>query len=448
MKVVVDSYAWLPKSELTPDQIVSLKQTLTVVPIKVGDFPGESPEPIPLYRDEGQLLGVPREFYFANRRPMVHETVLNVTRGALHDWLPVKFSGTLRAEQRSAVQEIATLFRGGIFGGIIQAKPGWGKTVAALALAAELGVPTLVVVHKEFLMDQWKERIKTFLPGAVIGHVQQDQCDFHGCTIVMGMVHSLAGAQYPAEFYEWPGLVITDEVHRIGASTWSVVPPRFRARWRLGFTATPRRKDGADDVFWKHIGPILFAGKEERLKPTVKRVWTNFKLVQTDRFNPNLAPRHLVLRFLCASKHRNDVIVDQVIQALAKGRKCLVLSERLEHLERIGDRLTSVWPQEYGEPPTIGHYVGGKTKAQLDVSAKARVILATIQYAAEGLDIPELDTLFLVTPMSDVEQAVGRILRPVDGKRSPIVVDFRDDSVPMLEAMGRKRDRYYRQVAA
>jgi superfamily II DNA or RNA helicase len=446
MKVTVDSYAWLPRAELTPDQIVSLKHTLTVVPIKVGDHPGEDPEPIPLYQDVGEFLGIPREFYFSHRRPTVHETVLKVTKGALDDWSPVKFSGDLRPEQRSAVQEVATMFRSGTLGGIIQAKPGWGKTVAALALAAELSVPTLVVVHKEFLMDQWKERIKTFLPGASIGHVQQDMCDFHGRTVVMGMVHSLAGARYPADFYEWPGLIIIDEVHRIGAYTWAPVPARFRARWRLGFTATPRRKDGADDVFWHHIGPILFAGKEERLKPTIKRVWTNFKLVQTDRFNPNLAPRHLVIRFLCASRHRNDGIVDQIVQALAKGRKCLVLSERLEHLERLEARLSAVWPMEYGAPPTVGHYVGGRTKGQLDESAKARVIMATIQYAAEGLDIPELDTLFLTTPMSDVEQAIGRILRPVEGKRPPIVVDFRDDAVPMLEASSKARDRYYRRA--
>jgi superfamily II DNA or RNA helicase len=447
MKVVVDSYAWLPKNELTPDQIVSLKNTLTVVPIKVGDHPGEDPEPFPLYHDDAErgLLGVPREFYFEHKRP-VHETVLQVTKGAKHDWTPVEFSGVLREEQRQTVSEVVSMFEAGTLGGIVQAKPGWGKTVVALAIAAALKVPTLVVVHKEFLMDQWKERIATFLPGASIGHVQQGLCDFHGRSIVMGMVHSLAGADYPPDFYEWPGLVMTDEVHRISARTWSVVPARFKAKWRLGFTATPRRKDAADGVFWNHIGPILFAGKEERLKPQVKRVWTNFKLVQTERFNPNLAPRHLIIRFLCASRHRNDLIVDQVIQALAKGRKCIVLSERLEHLSRLEDRLAEIWPAEYGAAPTVGHYVGGRTKDQLAEAAKARVILATIQYATEGLDIPELDTLFLVTPMSDIEQAVGRILRPVPGKRAPIVVDIRDDSVPMLEAAGRTRDKFYRKI--
>ena len=319
------------------------------------------------------------------------------------------------------------------------------NTVAALAIIAELKIPTLIVVHKEFLMDQWSERIQKFLPAAKIGRVQQDECDFHDKTVVMGMVHSLGSKAYPHEFYSWPGLVITDEVHRIGARTWSVVPPLFKARYRLGFTATPRRKDGADAVFWQHIGPIIFAGKEERLKPLVKRVWSKFRLVKTDRFNPHLAPQSLLLKFLCGSKHRNGLIADQITAAISAGRKCLVLSSRLNHLQHLEDLLKKYWP---GTPNdiSIGKYVGGRKKDQLEEAAKKQVILATIQYAAEGLDIPALDTLFLTTPMSDVEQAVGRILRPYHGKKDPIVVDFRDDSIPMFEAMGRKRDRFYSKV--
>jgi len=442
--VRVDGWAWLPKSELTPHQIVNMESMLTVYPQKVGDYPGEDPKPIPLYEHGDGVFGVPREFFFSNRRP-VHRVDLQVTKGS-SDWWPAEFVGTLRPEQKVARDEVVSMFLAGRLGGIVQAKPGWGKTVCALAIAAKLGVPTLVVVHKEFLMDQWTDRIGKFLPAAKIGRVQQDDCDFSGKTVVMGMVHSLGGEQrYPEELWGWPGLIIVDECHRIGARTWAPVPPRFRAKYRLGFTATPRRKDGADDVFWQHIGPIVFAGKEERLKPIVKRVWSKFKLVKTDRFNPHLAPRSLLLRFLCASRYRNDLIVDQLISALVAGRKVLVLSERLNHLQRLESEIRKLWPSVAGEV-SVGQYVGGRTKAQLERSAQAKVIFATVQYAAEGLDIPALDTLFLTTPMSDVEQAVGRILRPCGGKKDPIVVDFRDDAVPMFEAMGRKRDRFYRKV--
>lgn len=445
MNVRVDGWAWLLKSELTPEQIVNMERMLTVHPQKVGDYPGEEPEPIPLYVHDGkERFGVPREFFFSNRRSS-HTVRMEVTEGS-KDWWPAEFVGALRLEQTTAMNEVVAMFRAGRLGGIIQAKPGWGKTVCALAIAAELGLPTLVVVHKEFLMDQWAERIEKFLPAAKIGRVQQNECDFHGKTVVMGMVHSLGGDQpYPEELWDWPGLVITDEVHRIGARTWATVPPKFRARFRLGFTATPRRKDGADDVFWQHIGPIIFAGKEERLKPVIKRVWTKFKLVKTDRFNPQLAPKALITRFLVKSRHRNDLIIEQLVSAVAAGRKILVLSERLQHLQDMENLLRSMWPSVVG-PVSIGQYVGGRTKEQLERSAQATVIFATIQYAAEGLDIPALDTLFLTTPMSDVEQAVGRIQRPFHGKKDPIVVDFRDDFIPMFEAMGAKRERFYRKV--
>lgn len=445
MDVIVDSWAWLDKSALTPDQIVNMERMLTVHPQKMGDFPGDDPEPIPLYvNNNDSRFGVPREFFFEHRRP-VHRVDLRVTEGSRDSFWMAEFVGVLRPEQRTAVREVVSQFGAGRLGGIVQAKPGWGKTVAALAIVAELRLPTLVVVHKEFLMNQWSERIQKFLPAAKIGRVQQDECDFEGKTVVMGMVHSLGSKHYPSEFYEWPGLVITDECHRIGARTWSVVPPLFRAKYRLGFTATPRRKDGADAVFWRHIGPIIFAGKEERLKPLVKRVWTKFRLVKTDRFNPHLAPQSLLLRFLCGSKHRNDLIVDQVTAAISAGRKCLVLSSRLNHLQNLEDLLKKQWPGT-AKDISIGKYVGGRNKDQLEEASERQVILATVQYAAEGLDIPALDTLFLTVPMSDVEQAVGRILRPYHGKKDPIVVDFRDDSIPMFEAMGRKRDRFYSKV--
>ena len=445
MDVEVDGWAWLPKDELTPAQIINLENMLMVYPQKAMEAE-DDPEPVPLFRNENTRFGIPREFFFSNKRP-IHKVHLNLTNGS-SDWWPAEFIGTLRAEQNTAADLVLSMFNSGRYGGIIEAKPGWGKTVCALAIAARLKVPTLVIVHKEFLVNQWSERIQTFIPAAKIGRVQQNECDFRGKTIVIGMVHSLGTEnenKYPDELWEWPGLVITDECHRIGARTWAPVPPKFNAKYRLGFTATPRRKDRAENVFWYHLGPILFAGKEERLKPIVKRVWSKFKLIKTDRFNPNLAPRSLLLKFLCASSHRNEMIVLQIVKAIQAGRKCLVLSERLNHLQRLENILRGMWPMDAGEV-SIGKYVGGMKASQLEISAKKRVIFATFQYAAEGLDIPPLDTLFLTTPKSDVEQSVGRILRPYEGKKPPIVVDIRDDAIPMCEAQGRKRDKYYDRV--
>jgi superfamily II DNA or RNA helicase len=198
-------------------------------------------------------------------------------------------------------------------------------------------------------------------------------------------------------------------------------------------------------VFRYHIGRVLFGATERRLKPKVRRVWTNFRVVKTERFNPALVSRSILVRFLCASRARNRLIVQQLKLAVEAGRKVLVLSERLNHLEALEAALA----REMGsEAPSTGRYVGGMSAEERDESAKCRVIFATKQLASEGLDIPALDTLFLVTPMADVEQAVGRILRTFEGKKDPVVVDFRDDKVGKFKRAGESRDKFYRRIGA
>ncbi len=446
MKVVVDAWAWLPKAELTLVQLQGIRHALTIQPRKVGDHPGEAPGPLELFKDEPDRVGIPREYFLANRRPH-HEVEFRTTKGDHTRWAgPIAFVGRLREEQERAIQTVIDRTSGEVCcGGLVRAVPGWGKTVAAMALISRMNVPTLVVVHKEFLLNQWQERISEFLPGAKVGRVQQDVCDFIGKHIVLCMVHSIAARDYGPLFYGWPGLVVVDEVHRIGAETWAPVPAKFPARWRVGFSATPRRKDGAENVFFFHIGQVLYTSKEQRLKPKIRRVYTDFHLVKTDRFNPGLATRALLLQFLCGSTPRNKIILDRLIMALEAGRKVIVLSERLQHLSVLEEGLRRAWP--HSSLPSTGFYIGGQSESALERAAEAQCIFATSQFASEGLDIPELDTLFLTTPLADIEQAVGRILRPCEGKKEPVVVDFRDDKVRKFQEYGDMRDRQYRRIS-
>ena len=436
----------MPKSELTELKLQALRARLTINPRKVGDHPGDPPDPIHLYNEEKQgLIGVPRQFFLANKREH-HEVEYHLSGGRTDLWAgPLKFEGTLRAEQQLALKTIASQFKAGTMGGILRAPPGWGKTVWSCALIGELQVPTLVVVHKEFLLNQWRDRIYQFLPGATVGLVQEDECSFQGKHIAIAMVHSLFNRDYGKIFYEWPGLVITDETHRIGASTWSHVPPKFNSKWRLGISATPRRKDGADNVFRYHIGDVLFAATEQRMMPKIRKVWTNFNLVQTASLNPSLVSKNLLLKFMCANKARNGVIVEQLSLALQAGRKVLVLSERLQHLSDLENGLRMAWNRDVGPVPSIGYYVGGMREEELEEAAKAKCIFATKQFAEEGLDIPALDTLLLTTPMADIEQASGRILRPFEGKKEPIIVDFHDDKLKYCVRMAELREKQYRK---
>lgn len=446
MQVTVDAWAWLPKAELTHMQLSAIKASLTVVPRKFSGVPGPDPDPIRMYVEEEHRLGVPRA-YFEERRKPHHDVLDRTTEGRKDLWDgPLNFVGKLRPDQQEALAKVSSQFRNGSYGGIVRAVTGWGKTVWSCAFMAEMNVPTLVVVHKEFLVNQWKERIEQFLPGTKIGIVQQDRCDYRDCGVVIGMIHSLVGDRdYGQEFRDWPGLIITDETHRIGAETWSVVPTRFNARWRLGVSATPRRKDGAEAVFFNHIGPVLYASQEQRMTPKIRRVWTDFHLVHTPHLNPTLVSKAVMLKFLCGNNARNKLIAEQLILAVAAGRKPIVLSERLNHLDALDALFRREWAAKHpGEPvPSVGFYVGGMKEEELETAAGAKVIFATRQFAEEGLDIPSLDTIFLTTPMSDVEQAVGRILRPCEGKKEPVVVDIRDDKVPACEKAGASRDRFY-----
>ena len=454
------------KDELTPEQLTRIRSDLTLIPNRMNfgsaaPVDGEEGEEVPadkplsLYAENDEWIGLAREFFLARRQPH-HEVELRCTYGDKSTWPgPLQWNPAFvpRPEQEEATQAFLAAFRAGTLGALLRAKPGWGKTLFSLYLASKMQLPTLIVVHKEFLAEQWLERIhgnprkdiKPALLNAKVGVAQEDRCEFRGNHIVIGMVHSLAKKSYPRQFYDWPGLVITDECHRIGAATWSVVPPKFRARFRLGVTATPRRKDGCERVFKDHIGPILFTATETRLAFKVRRVWTEYRLPKSDRVNTGLAGKPLVLTFMCANRPRNLVIVGELLQAIQKGRKIIVLSERLDHLERLNNLLIESWPSSAGSVPTTGKYVGGMTSEEREDSERKQVIFATYQYAAEGLDIPALDTAFLASPYSDVEQAVGRIGRPHPGKKDPVVVDFRDDNVGMFHRAGLTRERFYRK---
>jgi len=237
--------------------------------------------------------------------------------------------------------------------------------------------------------------------------------------------------------------VLVHNCHRVSAATWASVVPKFHARLRLGITATPRRKDCAESVFLWHIGPILFRARHLPMEPAIRWVRTGFDFVRVSG-QPSMEtrPRAIQLRVLCANDPRNNLIAEELAQAVSFGRKVIVLSERLNHLHRIA-RLFDADPRCKGA--SWAYYVGGMEEAALEESAKARVIFATSQMASEGLDIPELDTLMLVTPTSDPEQAVGRILRAVPGKQQPIVVDF-VDGIKWCERLAEKREAVYSRL--
>ena len=320
------------------------------------------------------------------------------------------------------------------------------NTVFAVDLIRRVKRKAAVLVHREFLMNQWRDRIRQFLPDAKIGIIAGNKWKVDDCHIVLIMVETIASwiskGKVRPEIRDMFGIITLDEVHRSPAPTWAAVVSVFNAAHRIGISARPKRSDGLDKCIFYHIGPKIFVGHELKLKPKIRRVWSNFAIMHP-RFNQGLMSIEMMMRFMCASDQYNTDVVEQIVLARKAGRKILVFSHRVKHLQDLKEKLEKVWQ---GDGLTTSFFIGGMTEKQLKESEKSSVIMATYQMAKEALDIPPLDTVVLATPVRNPEQPVGRILRVYEGKKDPVVVDMRADAVAICRDYAESRDAAYERL--
>jgi len=444
MKVEISDYAWLPLEGYPSSKLSRLKDLLTVLPRRTHEKQAD-PDPIELFREVGARIGIPRTFYL-DRKRLETDLTLTTSEG---DEIAAEFNGVLKPDQAAASNVIVDSWKGGDLGGIVQATPGWGKTVVGLHILATMQRRTIIVVHKEFLLNQWLMRIKGdgkghdgFLPDARVGIIQGERCEFgKDYDISIAMIQSLVSRfdSYPEELWNTFGLAIADEVHRVAAPTWAKVFPRFKAHYRLGLSATPYRRDGAQNVFFYHIGNVCYRSQTSRIVPRLRRIITGFELRRTPTFDPDRVDKAILLRFLCKNPARNKLIINELKKAVKAKRKIAVLSERRKHLVLLDEMFAKIKP----EGCFSDFYVGSRTQGELDQAEEADVLWCTYQMVKEGLDIPNLDTIFLVTPISDVKQAVGRVMRECDEKKDPIVSDFIDTKVKRFAKLWNDRRRFY-----
>lgn len=322
-------------------------------------------------------------------------------------------------------------------GGVLSLPCGYGKTTVSLALSAHLKVRTMIVVHKEFLANQWVEKIKEFCPSATIGRVQGDIFDVEK-DFVIAMIQTMSQREFEKDAFDSIGLLVVDEAHHIGAPAFSQFMFKICPRWTLGLTATPERKDGLTRLLYWFLGPEFF--RVERVNQGTTRVQT---LQYSDpafqesppvtRFGQlNMAG---MINIVTELEARNDLIVQTAEGALEDGRRVLILSDRREHCFYLQNRLGS----------KAKLYIGGMKEADLEASSKSPIVVATFQLAHEGLDIPALDTVILATPKSDIKQSIGRIMRETKGKlNDPLIFDIADQW-SVFFAMYRKRLKVYRE---
>jgi superfamily II DNA or RNA helicase len=421
-------------SSLSENQLVTLKRQLTVEPVvdekyKTADL-------------EYKVFTMSMNYIYIPRHFIHHEfqTASNNFKDPVS--IHVTFEGSLKSSthQPEAVEAVLHgLHTNG--SGILSLPTGYGKTTVALYILCQMSMKTLIVVHKEFLMNQWYERIQQFIPHARVGRIQANVVDVDDKDIVIGMLQSLSSKEYDRKHFRGFGMTIIDETHHVCTRTFSKLFSKINTKHILGLSATIERKDGLTKVLHWFLGGILF--KVERT--TQKQVCVeclSFSCPEYESFPINRARQPNIpeaINILTNIPERNQLILQTIQTKLGQNRRVLVLTDRRQHCKDLLESFTCR-EQHY----TGGLYIGGMKPDDLKKSEEASVIFATFSLAYEGLDIPVLDTLILATPKSDIVQSVGRILRETEGKQNdPCVIDIIDEWGPFKYQFF-KRSKYYK----
>jgi superfamily II DNA or RNA helicase len=409
------------------DASSEIKKQLTVRAI-VNDEYGFPPPPFKVFRPATKnRVCIPR--YFLADRPIEEDKRPEPAR------VDIKFHGQLREATRQVEAFNKAVETGH---GVLSLPCGYGKTTVALAIACALGYRTMIIVHKSFLADQWRERIEQFVPGAKIGIVQQNKKEVEGCDFVIAMLQSLSQKEYSFGDFDSVGTVIVDEAHHICAKVFSQSLFKMCPRHIYGLSATPERKDGLTKVLHWFMGPTFFA-VERKNQADVEMFCVQYEHPMFKNPPPCTRTGKLslvnMITELVECRHRNEMLVNLIKKASAGTRRLLVLSDRRAHCEMLHQCF----------PKTSGLYMGGMKQKDLEASSEKKIIMATFSQAHEGLDIPALDTVILSTPKSDIVQSIGRVMRETKGKKNnPHIYDIRDEW-SILVAMYYKRLKVYKQ---
>ncbi|MDP1659620.1 MAG: DEAD/DEAH box helicase family protein [Methylotenera sp.] len=354
----------------------------------------------------------------------------------------VSFLGELRPEQTLAVKEMLRHDTG-----VLCAPTAFGKTVSAAAIIAARKVSTLILVHRTQLMDQWASRLSSFLDidekqiGKLGGGKRK-----HGGFIDIALMQSLNRKGEIDDHIADYGQIIVDECHHLSAFSFEQILKSAKAKYVLGLTATPIRRDGHHPIIFMQCGPIRYRANDKyQQRPfdhEVSPQKTGFKLpAETEAI-------HEIYAHIAQSAERNQLIVQDVKAALASGRSPLVLTERKDHLFLLAEQLKGCTEH------VITLYGGMGVKQRRLEMAKltnlpagtSRLIIATGKLIGEGFDDPQLDTLFLTMPISwrgTLQQYAGRLHRLHDGKKVVQIYDYIDENIPVLMRMFDKRMKGY-----
>jgi superfamily II DNA or RNA helicase len=396
------------------------------------------------------------------------------------------FTGTPYDYQKQIVETFVAAGNG-----LICVPCGRGKTFMAIMIAAKLGHKFMIIVDKEFLLDQWMGELKSLLPGLRVGILQKDikqigEVERKALTIdelkvalkkaglpvtgtravllerlravvpeeppvrydcCIAMIQTLSQREFGHDEFQSFGLTIFDECHHLGAEHFSRALLKVQTKWMLGLSATPIRDDGLTKVFEWFIGKPVYWEKMREADPDVivQRVGFSsddpaYAEVPVDARGDPVLPT--LLTHVVACEERN-LLIDGILRKVLEEprRKILVLSDRKEHLHRINANL----------PPgtSSSYYIGGMdSETRQNGAATARVLLGTYAMASEAMNVKTLNTMIMVSPRKKVEQSTGRILRTQKDARDipPLIIDL-VDAHGVYQGQWGKRKAYYKKCA-
>jgi len=441
----------------TPERLVREIEGRLTIPnpayedaVRMGRWTGNLKPTLRYYRHEGDAIITPRGFI----RQVISIARSRGISGRVFDrrrTLPevdFGFKGTLKPYQKAALADILRRDSG-----TLSSPTGSGKTVMALASIARRRQPALVIVHTKELLNQWIDRIETFLgiPKKEVGRICAGKF-FIGDRLTVGIVNSVYGRA--EEIREHVGHLIVDECHRTPSRTFTEAVSAFDCQYILGLSATPWRRDKLSRLIYWFVGDVVHKiergalVEEGHILPfDVIRRETDF----TSYFDP-ATEYSQVLSELTRDRDRNIMIAtDVALEFSNESGVCLVLSDRKEHCLELQRLLADVF--------TIDADVltGDLSKADREAvvarleAHQVKVLIATGQLIGEGFDCKGLTTLFLATPIKfdgRLLQYVGRVMRPAPGKQRALVYDYVDGNVGVLAASARTRQRVYERQAS
>ena len=469
LSIVRANMLYLPRAELSPAAINALKR---LAAFRNPDFYRAQAMRMPTY-DKPRIICCAEldENYLALPRGC-EEALRDLLDGVgvLYEFadhrnagqpIPVAFNGTLREEQSIAAEALLANETG-----VLSATTAFGKTVVASYLIGRRQTNTLILVHTQALLAQWKKSLETFLDFAFevpekkkgrgrktawspVGTLGANKDTLHGIVDV-AIIQSALSEGEAKDFVKDYGMVIVDECHHVSAVNFEKVLRAANAKFVYGLTATPARQDGHHPIIFMQCGPIRY--RVDAREQAEKRPFDHVLIPRFTSFRTTAEKTITALyKDLSENAARNKQIAADVSFALKQGRTPIVLTERREHVEILKDLLSGQCQNIFMLVGTASVKERRETMKRLEAIPEGEplVIIATGRYVGEGFDFPRLDTLFLALPIAwkgKVAQYAGRLHRIYGGKTEVQVYDYVDLHVPMLERMYQKRVKGYAAI--